>query len=446
MALNPELRRYCWLELTPHRLIATPIIIGLIVALASASGGIETAGLATLGLAGFGVCAALAGGYFAVSAVTEEVRERTWDAQRMSALPPASFALGKVLGAPVYGWYASAWFLALYLFTGPRVHGADALLIAGTAIGAALTVHGCAVILSALAARTGVTRNFGLLVFVMALWSLGLPWQVLEPGKVPITWWGHEMPQLWFALVSSTWFAFWALLGATRVFATELRVRQLPWAWPVFCLYIAVWSGGLIDAKVDGRANAAALVTLLFFLATGFGAYLLLLTERTGMMTVARVLRLLRGEVDGGARRALQETPVWPVSLVCAWGAAVLLLALPWGVGGAALLNDIAAEGKVMPLALAAMLLRDAGIYCIFALARFPRRVATVTLVYVALLDAVLPMLMAAAGLDTLAFLVFPLGRASATGALVIFLVQAAAAWAIAVLRWRAGQKLNLAT
>ena len=99
-----------------------------------------------------------------------------------------------------------------------------------------------------------------------------------------------------------------------------------------------------------------------------------------------------------------------------------------------------------MPLALAAMLLRDAGIYCIFALARFPRRVATVTLVYVALLDAVLPMLMAAAGLDTLAFLVFPLGRASASGALVIFLVQAAAAWAIAVLRWRAGQKLNLAT
>ena len=83
MALNPELRRYCWLELTPHRLIATPIIIGLIVALVSASGGIETAGLATLGLAGFGVCAALAGGYFAVSAVTEEVRERTWDAQRI---------------------------------------------------------------------------------------------------------------------------------------------------------------------------------------------------------------------------------------------------------------------------------------------------------------------------------------------------------------------------
>ena len=33
----------------------------------------------------------------------DEVRERTWDFQRMSALTPAQFAFGKVLGAPVYG-------------------------------------------------------------------------------------------------------------------------------------------------------------------------------------------------------------------------------------------------------------------------------------------------------------------------------------------------------
>lgn len=446
MALNPELRRYCWLELTPHRLIATPIIIALITALVSIPGGVETESLANLGLAGFAVCAALAGGYFAIGAVTDEVRERTWDAQRMSALTPASFALGKVLGAPVYGWYGGAWCLAIYLFAGPRVHGAEALLIAASAVCSTIALHGCAVILSALAARAGMTRNFALLFFILALWASALPWHVFQPAKGPLLWWGMALPQLWFVLASSALFAVWALLGATRTFATELRVRQLPWAWPAFCLYIAVWGGGLIEAKAGGHANAAALVTLLFFLATGIGAYLLLFSERTGAMTVARVLRLRRGELEGGVRRALQETPVWPVSLACAWAAAVLLQVLPWGAGGAALLNDIAAEGKMMPLALAAMLLRDAGIFCIFALARFPRRAATVTLVYVALLDAVLPLLMTSAGMETLAFLVFPLGRASAPGALAIFLVQAAAAWAIAVLRWRAGQKLNLAT
>ena len=70
----------------------------------------------------------------------------------------------------------------------------------------------------------------------------------------------------------------------------------------------------------------------------------------------------------------------------------------------------------------------------------------TVTLVYIVLLDAVLPLLMGAAGMETLAFAVFPLGRASAPGALVIFLVQAAVAWVIAVWRWRAAQTLDLAT
>ena len=57
-----------------------------------------------------------------------------------------------------------------------------------------------------------------------------------------------------------------------------------------------------------------------------------------------------------------------------------------------------------------------------------------------------MPLLLAAAGMETLAFVVFPLGRASASGALVIFLMHAAIAWTIAVLRWRAGQKLDLAT
>ena len=449
MTLNPELRRYCWLELTPHRLIATPLIIGLIVALVAATTDAPAEPLAITGLIGFAVGAALFGSYFALNAVTEEVRERTWDTQRMSALTPAAFAFGKVFGAPVYGWYAGAWFLALYLFAGPRVHGADAVLIAAAAVCSTVALHATSVLMSAVIARAGITRNTAPGFFILILWSGALPWHMFEAGKGPLAWWGMALPQLWFVLASAALFAFWALLGAARTFATELRVRQLPWAWPAFCLYIAVWGGGLIEAKAGGRVSALALVTLLFFLATGVGAYLMLLSERTGAMTVARVLRSLRepgGELESGMRRALQETPVWTVSLVCTWAAALLLLALPWGAGGAALLNQIAGEGKVMPLALAAMLLRDAGIYCIFALARFPRRAATVTLVYIVLLDAVLPLLMAAAGMETLAFVVFPLGRASASGALVIFLVHAAIAWSIAVLRWRAGQKLDLAT
>ena len=65
MKLNPEFRRYCWLELTPHRLIAAPVIAGLILALVAASSHYSTEALAMTGLGGFVACALLYGGYLA---------------------------------------------------------------------------------------------------------------------------------------------------------------------------------------------------------------------------------------------------------------------------------------------------------------------------------------------------------------------------------------------
>ena len=47
MTLNAEFRRYCWLELTPHRLIAAPLIAGLILALVAASSNQSAEALAT---------------------------------------------------------------------------------------------------------------------------------------------------------------------------------------------------------------------------------------------------------------------------------------------------------------------------------------------------------------------------------------------------------------
>lgn len=449
MTLNAEFRRYCWLELTPHRLIAAPLIAGLILALVAASSNQSAEALATAGLAGFAACALLYGGYLAMSAMPEEMRERTWDFQRMSAQTPAQLAFGKVFGAPVVGWYAGAWFLAAYLLAGLQVHGLNALLIAAAAVFGTLALHAAAMTLGVFAARAGAARNPGALFMFVLFWVVSVPAQWFGGERADgLMWWGISLPYLWFVLVSSVMFAAWAWLGATRTFAGELRVRQLPWAWAAFCLYLGVWAGGLLAAKAGAASSRAALVMLIAFLASGIGAYVLLLSERTGAMTLARVLRTLHGELDGGVRRALQSLPLWSVSLVCAWVAAIALLLMPWSkdLGGqlTGMLAEISAEGKTMPLALAAMLLRDAGIYCIFALQRFPRRPAIAAVLYIALLDGVFPALMSVAGLSTVAFLVMPLGRASALGALAIFLVQALAAWSIALWRWREGQRLDL--
>lgn len=449
MTLNAEFRRYCWLELTPHRLIAAPLIAGLILALVAASSNQSAEALATAGLAGFAACALLYGGYLAMNAMPEEMRERTWDFQRMSAQMPAQLAFGKVFGAPVVGWYAGAWFLAAYLLAGVQAHGLDAVLIAAAAVFGTLTLHAAALTLGVFAARAGATRNPGALFLFLLIWVVAVPLQWFTGDRTDgLIWWGLGLPYLWFVLVSSILFAAWAWLGAVRTFAGELRVRQLPWAWVAFSLFLGVWAGGLLEARAGTAVHRAWIVMLISFLATGIGTYVLLLSERTGPMTLARVLRTLRGELEGGVTRALQSLPLWSVSLVAAWLAALVLLLMPWSESLNAqltgVLAEISADGRAMPLALAAMLLRDAGIFCIFALQRFPRRPGLATVLYIALLDGVFPALMSVAGLSTVAFLVMPLGRASALGALVIFLVQAAAVWAIALWRWRQGQRLDL--
>src|SRR6185312_4131289 len=48
----------------------------------------------------------------ASDAVTEEVRARTWDWQRLSTLGPWQMTWGKLVGATALGWYGAAWCIA----------------------------------------------------------------------------------------------------------------------------------------------------------------------------------------------------------------------------------------------------------------------------------------------------------------------------------------------
>ena len=101
--MNAELRRYVWLELTTFRLIATPVIVAIVVFLIVASVGEAPWDIiASASLAAYSLCVFIVGSARAFSSVTEEVRDRTWDFQRMSALPPWSLAVGKIVGAPLF--------------------------------------------------------------------------------------------------------------------------------------------------------------------------------------------------------------------------------------------------------------------------------------------------------------------------------------------------------
>ena len=118
--MNPELRRNLWLELTVHRLMAVPVALGLLFALVYKLSGPDWAGpLATTAVSLF-IALALWGGVQAGDAVHGEVRARTWDGQRMSAIEPWAMTWGKLAGAPSFAWYGGALCMVAYLFVSPE--------------------------------------------------------------------------------------------------------------------------------------------------------------------------------------------------------------------------------------------------------------------------------------------------------------------------------------
>jgi hypothetical protein len=158
--------------------------------------------------------------------------------------------------------------------------------------------------------------------------------------------------------------------------------------------------------------------------------YLLLFSERTGPMTLRRLMA--RAEREQW-RRALEELPGWPIALAFAFVCAVGMFLVVGAESPGALYKTRAAGVGVVLFAL-----RDAALLHIFAFARQAKRVEAVTLLYLALLYWLIPALLDAMGAELLASIVLPNVFAERPAfAIAAIAVQAAIAVTIAAWRWR---------
>lgn len=402
--MNPELRRYAWLELGLHRLIAVPLVLAALALLVLASAERPAGVLATGAL---GVFLALTVGWGtlrAYASVGDEVRDRTWDFQRMAALHPRTLALGKVLGAPLLGWYIGAWSLLVYLVAGALDGQADLAVTAAGVVGMALMLHGLGVALSALTAHTGspgAGRRWGgigvllLLVYLIpALVALGSG----EGGRAAgIDWWLlRRLDARSFAALSAVLFAGWALFAAWRAMARELREPAWWWAWPAFALFVAFWWAGFRTPTTprvhpgDALALAAGILV--------FAGYLGLTLEPLNPVRLARFSRLAQDPRVPWHQRV----PGWAIQAGLALLLALAALAVRATASGPAI-----APGVVLALGL--MLLRDAAVVSCFALGSRARHPVRLAVFYLALADLLVPALLAGLGARPLAIAVFPL-------------------------------------
>lgn len=432
--MNPEFRRQLWLGFSVTRLAVLPLLLlaCFAVAFLSTPDNVATV-LAITGAAMFAVLVWGMGTLAAGSSVMDEITERTWDQQRMSAMQPWAMTWGKLGGATAYGWYGGA--LCLLVAAPAALWSGLGDKVLQTALMAVLL----GLFLQALliAFNLQLVKNGGHQASRGGIWLLvvGLLWGAAplfglsrEPS---VTWWGQPFGSLNFSLASMALCAVGALVAAWRSMAEVLAVRQLPWGWPTLAALLAVYLSGFASAHhaatlaVVGVASCAALT------------YLALLTEPQPRPMWQRVVTRLAG---GQWRAAWLQLPRWPTTL---------LLAVPFVLAASLALNPL--EGpvwpelqhiKLYPATFLLLVVRDCALALFFAFAVKNRRAVTSFLLAMFALYVLLPWLLGAVGGNMLASLVQPLLAGSGLS-FVVALMHAALALGLLGWRWRATAPLK---
>ncbi|NTV14118.1 MAG: hypothetical protein HGA96_09365 [Desulfobulbaceae bacterium] len=429
---NPEFRRNLWCEFPGHRLLAMPVMLGLIFLTASlADSAHVAAGLYRTATVLFVFIVWFWGARNANGAISDEIREQTWDQQRLSALEPWRMTWGKLFGATAYNWYGGLICLAVAIPAGLAAQGSASLVTIAALVASGVLIHAAILTLSLHGSRqpTSMPQKNGIgwlaLVLIFALFA-----NLANKGGTPqIFWWNQAIDREFFWLASSLFFAAATVFAAWRVMSNALQVRTRPWAWPLFSLLLALYLTGIGDPA--GQTEIAALPSLALIVAMVM-TYAALFSEPCGPLELRRLkLRQDSGDWQGW----LEYLPLWPTTLAAAFVYALLATVSapppPAAQSAQEMLTGIA------PLALALMLCRDCCLLLFFAFAPQPGRPTWTTLLALGALDFLLPFSAKAAGMTQLSWLILPLGSGNPWAAVLVMTLQAGLALGLLSWRWR---------
>lgn len=441
---NPEFRRNLWLELTPQRLVVMPLVLAAIFAVVYlGESGVSRwtreasyGGLATTAKYLYLALVLLWGGRQAGSAVTDEIRDRTWDGQRLSALGSWSMSWGKLFGSTVFTWYGGALALAVFVVAGLRERSTpDVVYEAATLLGYGVLCQATALLASLLYLRhkAPTRRATGALFHFIGLAAVAIVWWLARDFDIGVRRWPFDAPvsREGFELVSVVVFAIWAVIGVWRLMRAELQFRNLPWVWTLFALYLVAYVAGFLASPGALTVRFMAPSVVLFGC-----AYLLALVEPKDVVG----LRRLAGRARAGAWRGFFEAvPLWLLTYVFAGLAVASTVAF-----NRAGLDGPGREAAIFSLVSAFLFMtRDLGILLALNLGRSPRRADLAAVLYWAVLYGLIPLLLRALGQHGAAGWFRPAGTGIVVASAV---VQAVLALAWVAWRWRAaGRAVGLA-
>lgn len=422
--MNPEFRRQLWLQFSPARLILMPglLFLGSLAVALSASGEGLMGALSSGALSAFLLIVYGMGTNAAGVSILEEIQERTWDQQRMSAMQPWAMTWGKLAGATSYAWYGGALCLLLFIPASWQAGWAHAGEMAICAVLGGILLHALL-----LAINLQLGRNPGKLaqrgglwaLLLLGLWASGFG--VSFARSSGIVWWHQEYDPWPFLLGSLLVFTPCVLVAAWRLMAENLAVRQMPWGWPALILLLTGYFGGF-------TAQSQLPLSLV---GLGIAALLTYASLLSQPQTRAVWQRLLAQAAAGHWRSVLLQLPPWLTSLALVLPFAVLATVQLSGLGEISRAGSFAFQ---QPLVIALLAVRDCCLLLFFSFNPQARRPQGAFMITMLLLYVLLPWLFSAMDVSFLTTLAFPLRGESAIGSGVAALHAGAA---ILLLRWQ---------
>ena len=316
--LSPEFHRNLWLDFTPLRIVAAPLVLALIAI------GISRINVLSpnLVLASYRevfewiylLSVVVFGNYQAAKAFGAEIRDKTWDLQKMSSVTPGFLFFGKLFGATAYAWYVGLLALAVFTYgyladaTPPEGFGYRIFsLIAGGIFGqcvAFLTNYSR----SAMTRTWGQKGGGGLIPFVAGIFVSYAICKALDYRNfaLPATYgWYHMSLSFDVFIVSGIlFFMGWAFVGIYRCARAELMYRVTPLYWTVFAVSVALYYGGFIRELAPFMACIFGVLAIF--------TYITMLAESSDIQKYRRLLFAVRQK---DWRRSLESLPRWMATL-----------------------------------------------------------------------------------------------------------------------------------
>lgn len=397
--MNPELQRNLWLEFTPRRLVLMMLVLGVVfgvTALATPSDErMEVLGGLSHGL--FGLLVMLWGARNAANALAGEVRERTWDMQKLSAIDPWTMTWGKLVGATAYPWFGGLLALIPFAVTAwrePAESQGPAFLLLTVALGVGAQALALLVCLTA-ARRRPQTGRFDVLIYAIGAYVLasGLMTSVSTArlidyeGDTPagdVIWMGLSFPFGPFAAVSALVWAGFAIFGCWRLMRRELMMPHDISGPLIFLVFASAYAAGFV-APASNEPMIRHTANLLLSAALASGAFTAACT--LGEPKDPVLWRWMAARWRAGDRKgALARAPGFAVGYVVTF--ALGLAAALCSVLGGSIITHADSANPIWPVIIAALgfLARDILIFVFFHAAPRQRRGDFAAIVLLALL------------------------------------------------------------